>query len=140
MTDESTTPYPAELARRTVEALGRRDLDTALSVCAPDTVYESENLGTRFVGAAAIRGFFEEFGAPYEETEMLIEENRCLGNGVTLIMAVARGRLVGSSGHVPFRFAMVSVWVEDKIMRFAKRYTDIDEARAAAARLAGERV
>jgi hypothetical protein len=34
---------------------------------------------------------------------------------------------------------MVSVWVEDKIMRFAKTHTDIDEARAAAARLAGER-
>jgi ketosteroid isomerase-like protein len=140
MPEEPKTLDPAELARRTVEAFSRGDLHTALSVCAPDTVYESDNLGTRVEGVAAIRGFFEDFLASYEEGEgeILIKENRNLGNGVTLTVALARGRPVGSSGHVPFRFATVSVWVEDKITRFTT-YTDIDEARTAAERLAEER-
>jgi ketosteroid isomerase-like protein len=136
--EESTTPPDlAEVARRFFEAANRRDFDAVMSFFASDAVWESENLGT-FEGRSAIRGLWEDMTVVYDEIDSLIEENRNLGNGVTLAVTVARGRPVGSSGHVPFRFATVSVWVEDKITRFTT-YTDIDQARAAAGRLAQER-
>ena len=49
-----------------------------------------------------------------------------------------RGRPAGSSGFVEFRYASVSTWT-DGIIERVTTYTDIDEARAAAKRLAEER-
>jgi hypothetical protein len=40
-------------------------------------------------------------------------------------------------GHVQLRYAQISVWVESVAVR-TTNYTDIDEARAAAERLAEE--
>src|SRR5436190_6585502 len=130
--EESTTPDLAELARKAIDTVSRGDLDTALSLFAPDAVLESRNLGV-FEGVAAIRGFFEDWLASYDEYAGLIEEDRSLGNGVTLTVALSTGRPVGSSGQVPFRNAAVGVWVEDKIVRLTL-YANIDEARAAAER------
>jgi ketosteroid isomerase-like protein len=138
MPEESTPSDLVVRAQRVAEATNRGDLNAILSVFAADAVYESENLGTRLQGVAAIRGFFEDWFASYEEFEIVNEELLDLGNGVTFSVGVMRGRPVGSSGHVPFRVASVAVWVEGKVMRF-KTYTDVDAARAAAERLAQER-
>jgi len=62
-----------------------------------------------------------------------------LGNGVTLEVNVQKGRPLGSTGEVHLRYAGVAVWVDARVKRFTA-YTDIDEARAAAERLAAERV
>ena len=137
MTEKSTSPELTELVRRQFEAVNRRDFDAVMSFFAPHAVWESTYLEAS-EGVAAISGVFEDLLAPYEEFEMLIEENRDLGNGVTLTGGVARGRLVGSSGHVQRRYAFVTTWAEGVIERL-KMYTDIDEARAAAERLAEER-
>jgi ketosteroid isomerase-like protein len=136
--EESPTRDLTVLRRRVWEAANRGDHYAFLSVCAADAVYESENLGTRLEGVAAIRSFFEDWIGSYEEMETLNEEFLDLGNGVTFSVALSKGRPVGSTGYIPFRYAVVSVWVEAKIKRFTT-YTDIDEARAAAERLAQER-
>jgi hypothetical protein len=47
-------------------------------------------------------------------------------------------RPAGSNGHVRLRYAAVSVWREGVIVR-TTNYSDIDEARAAAERLAETR-
>jgi len=49
-----------------------------------------------------------------------------------------RGRLAGSSGSVELRYAGVSTWADGLIERVTT-YLDINEARAAAERLAEER-
>lgn len=53
-------------------------------------------------------------------------------------MTVAKGRLVGSSADVRFRFASVVLWTEGLVERVTN-YMDIDEALAAAQGLADER-
>jgi ketosteroid isomerase-like protein len=89
-------------------------------------------------GPAAIRGFFEDWVAAYDEFEMEAEEILDLGNEITFIVFRQDARLAGSHARVQFRYASVSEWAEGFIVR-ATNYTDIDEARAAAARLAEER-
>jgi ketosteroid isomerase-like protein len=133
------TPDLVELARRSVEALNRRDLDTAQRVYGPNSVWDNSafGLGTN-EGRTAIRGLLEDWLSPYEELHIEIEENLDLGNGVVLGVAVQKGRLRGSTGHLEVRYAVVIVFVGGIVER-TQGYTDIDEARAAAGRLAEER-
>jgi hypothetical protein len=89
---------------------------------------------------ARVRGsiFFEDWIAAYEEFEIDAEEILGLGNGVTFAVFNQRGRPVGSSGEVRVRSASVTVWAEGLVERVTN-YPDIDEARAAAERLAESR-
>jgi hypothetical protein len=57
---------------------------------------------------------------------------------VTLAIAHMSGRPVGSSAQVQLEYASVAEWT-DGLMARVTQYTDIDEARAAAERLAQER-
>jgi ketosteroid isomerase-like protein len=138
MSKESTTPDLVELTRRFIETGNRRDLDAGMSFCAPESVWESMGMATSFRGVAAIRGFFEDFIDVYEEYRIEPEEILDLGNGVTFSVIVQQGRPVGSTAHVQMRFAAVTTWVDGLIERNTN-YTDIDEARAGAERLAEER-
>jgi ketosteroid isomerase-like protein len=139
MPEESTTPDLEELRQRTAEAVSRGDIDEVLSPVAPDAVWDDSALGLgTHEGLAAIRQHLEDWIGSYEEYEVVGEEFRELGNGVTFSVAVARGRPVGSTGYVQFRFATTSVWVAGRLKRYTA-YTDIDEGRAAAERLAEER-
>jgi len=63
-----------ELQKRLTEAANRRDLDAVMSFYAPDALWESRPLGTSFAGAAAIRGFHEDWLAAYEEYEGQTED------------------------------------------------------------------
>ena len=130
------TPDLVERVRGLVGAIDRCDVDTFVSFLAPDAVLEAA-VG-RFEGVGAIRGFIEDWLANYEEFAVTLEEVRDLGNGVTFSVIRQQGRLVGSSGHVQLRHAAVDVWVDGVIARVITG-PDIDEARAAAERLAGER-
>jgi ketosteroid isomerase-like protein len=94
-------------------------------------------MGT-FEGQAAVRGFMEDWFASYEEWELQMVEVQDLGSAVTFGVLIQKGRPVGSSGEVELRFGTVNVWEDGKIARITN-YTDIDEARAAAERLAQER-
>jgi ketosteroid isomerase-like protein len=140
MSQESTTPAPEEAARRLREAVSRRDLDAVLAAYAPDAVWDVSLLGMQrvFEGREAIRGAYEDLLAPYEGLELAAQEFRDLGNGVTLAVNLARGRLRGSSRFVEGHTASVATWANGLIER-STTYPDIDEARAAAERLAKER-
>jgi ketosteroid isomerase-like protein len=110
MSEESTTPDPVELTRSLSEAVNRCDLDAAMSLYAPDAVWESPPLGTRFEGLPAIRGFPEDWLSAYDEFWAEPEEIldlglrliwRCVGRGpdaqmeFTIVYPVRDGRIFG---------------------------------------------
>jgi hypothetical protein len=138
MPKESTTPDLMELGSRFLEAANRRDLDSMVSLFAPDAVLENMGALGTFEGVAAIRGFWQDWFASYEELRVEREEILSLGNGVTFSVVNQKARLVGSSNEIRHRNAVVAIGVEGLIERVVF-YTDIDEARAAAERLAEER-
>ena len=138
MPERSTTPDPIELSRRFLEAASCLDFDAMVSFYAPDAVWEGRASGMTFEGRTAIRGFWEDWFASYEELRLEQEEDLDLGNGVVFAVIMQMARLVGSSGYVRYRHALVAIWVEGLIVRVTM-YSDIDEARVAAERLAEER-
>jgi ketosteroid isomerase-like protein len=139
MPEESTTPDLVERVRRSIQAGNDRDIDWALTFYAPDAVWDMSpwGMGT-FEGMEAIRGFFEDWLGAYEEYAMEAEEIVDLGNGVSFAVLLQEGRLVGSSGEVQLRYASAGLWANG-LMTSVTNYRDIDEARAAAERLAQER-
>jgi ketosteroid isomerase-like protein len=137
MPEESTTPDLVELSRQAFEAVIRRDFGALEGFYAPDAIYRGAQIGT-FEGTAAIRGLFEDMLSPYEEFHGEIEEIVDLGNGVVFGVYAANGRPDGSSGVIQVRLASVLIW-HDGVIERQTAYTDIDEARAAAERLAQER-
>ena len=138
MTEESTTPDLVGLVRRLNEAINRRDIDAVESFYAQDAVCVGTELAA-FEGAAAIRGFYEDAYRSYDDLHFEIEEITDLGDGVTFVVLIITGHLVGSSGQeLRTRFGIAGAWSEGVIEREA-RYMDIDAARAAAERLAEER-
>jgi ketosteroid isomerase-like protein len=140
MPEESATPNVVELTRRLDEAANRRDVDAMMSFYAPDAAVESVGLGTSFEGRTAIRGFWEDMTVAYEEFEWRSEEILDLGNGVGFGVVRASGRPAGGTGRIELRIATVAVWEEGLIVRGTTYgYSDIDQARAAAERLAKER-
>jgi ketosteroid isomerase-like protein len=138
MSERSTTSDLVELGSRFLEAANRRDFDAMLSFFHPDAVWEGMALRTTLEGVAAIRGFWQDWLVSYEEFWLEPEEMLDLGNGVGFGVVMLKGRPVGSSGYVQLRYASVSEWVDGLIVR-AMFYIDIEEARAAAERLAEER-
>jgi ketosteroid isomerase-like protein len=141
VSEESTTPDLEEAGRRLREALNRGDLDAAVAMYAPDAVWDVSLLGLHEVweGREAIRGALEDLIAPYEDLEVVAEEFHDLGSGVTLAVFLARSRLRGSIRFVESRrSASVTLWTNGLVER-STTYPDIDEARAAAERLAQER-
>ena len=139
MSEESTTPDLAELVRRYVEAAGSGDLDAMMSFYASDAVWDlaAAGLGTH-EGSAAIRGFLEDWSASFEDLEVELEDVVDLGNGVVLVVNRLKGRPAGSTGDVQLQQAWIQAWRETLVVRQTS-YLDIDQARAAAERLAKER-
>jgi ketosteroid isomerase-like protein len=134
MPDESTTPDLMERIRVIFEAIPRRDWDAILAFYAPDAVWQSPGVG-KFEGHAAMRGIWDDWSGLYEDWRVDLDEGHDLGNGVVLASVTMRGRLSGSGGEVRERAAWVYEWVDGLIERVTA-HSDIDEARAAAERLA----
>jgi len=135
MPEESTTPDLVALARRSIEA---ESIEAAVSFYAPDAVWDASPWGMGvFEGQAAVRSFFEDWSRSYTEIEWEAEEIRDLGNEVTFAVIVQKARVVGSSASAQLRYAAVAEW-RDALIVHNTTYTDIDEARAAAERLAQE--
>jgi ketosteroid isomerase-like protein len=137
MPEESTTPDLIELARTAVEAGNRRDFDAAMSYFGPDSVWEGW-MGTTFTGREAIRGNLEDVVGSFEEFAMEPEELLELGGRVVLAVVLQSVRMAGSGDEWQDRVAFVSEWANGLIVRVTI-HPDIDEARAAAERLAEER-
>jgi ketosteroid isomerase-like protein len=139
MPEESTTPDLVERWQKTAEAHARSDFQTMMRFFAPDAVWDASSAGVgNFEGAAAIRSFLEEWIGAYEEYEYNQEEGQDLGNGVLFVVATLGGRPAGSGGRVQERWGYTVTWTEGMIARVVGR-ADIDNARAAAERLAEER-
>jgi ketosteroid isomerase-like protein len=139
MLEESTTPDLVELGHRTLEALNQGDFDAVMGVWGPDPVWDLSPMGLGvYEGRAAIRAFFEDWIGAYEEYEIKAEEILDLGSGITFAVAIQKGRPVGSDGHLQWRYASITQWVEGMAVRVTN-YGGIDEARATAERLAEER-
>ena len=140
MSEESTSADLVEFTRRSVAAANRGDFDALLRGYAPDVVWDLNPLGGlgTFEGHPAIRGFLEDWHANYEELEIAPEEILDLGNGVVFAAGRQNARPAHSTGYVQMHHGNVGVWVEGLLVRIT-HYNDIDEARAAAERLAEER-
>ena len=138
MPKKSTTPDLVELVRRRLDAVNRGDVDEMTSFFASDAVWHSSPMGMEvYEGREAIRRFFADWWGLYDMSGAEAEEILDLGNGVTFAVLILKGHLVGS-GDVRLRYAVVTVWVVGAVARDTN-YTDIDEARAAAERLAESR-
>ena len=135
MSKDFTTPDPVELVRKQLEALDRGDFDGVMSNVAEDGVLDGR--ADLIEGRAAIRGFVDEWFSAYEELDYELEEVSDLGGGVVFAVVIQDGRLVGSAGRIRQREGWVYLWVGGSIARLTT--SDVDQARAAAERLAQER-
>ena len=139
MSEESTTPDLVGLTSRQLEAANRGDLDAFMSVFAPDAAYDAsrDGLGV-YEGRLAIRGLIGGWWDAFEDFRLTPEEFVDFGNGVGFAVLRHDGRPAGSTGYVDTRQAYVFVSVAGLVAKMTV-YPDIDEARAAAQRLAEER-
>jgi ketosteroid isomerase-like protein len=110
-----------------------------VSFYAPDSVWDVSAMGMGvYEGVTVIRRELEQWINAYQQFEIEVEEVRDLGNGVILSVTHQGGHPLGSSGYLQMRFATVTVWRGGMIARVTP-YPDVDQARAAAERLAEER-
>jgi hypothetical protein len=138
MPEEPTTPDLTNLTRELVEAQG---VEATMRFFGPTSVYDLSVVGLEvFEGDSAIRGFLEDWLSSYDETADEAEEVTEFGNGVVLAVIRGQGRPAGSptDAQVHARRSAVALW-EDNLIARVIIYLDIDEARAAAERLAEER-
>jgi ketosteroid isomerase-like protein len=137
--EEPTTPDLVELTQRGFEAANRRDLRAVLRLFGPDGVWDMSPMGMgTSEGASAIREFMEVWWGAYDEYRIEPEEIVDLGNGIIFAAVNQGGRPVGSSGSVALRYGSVTSW-SNRLIERVTNYSDLDEARAAAERLAQER-
>jgi ketosteroid isomerase-like protein len=140
MSGESTTPDLAERLLQGLEAVNRRDPDALLSVHAPDAVWDFSQRGVgTFEGSAAIRGFLTDYFDSFDDLVYVLEQTHVLDNGVVLTVVSQQARPVGVAGHVHTREGWVFSFSTDGMIVRLSTYEDIQQARAAAERLAEER-
>ncbi len=139
MPEESTTPDPVELTREFFATATRQDIDAVMRFYARDAVWDLSGAGIgSFEGVAAIRDFVRELVGHWQDHHHEVQEVLDLGHGVVFAIEREDGQLVGSDCYVEQLGGWVFLWTEGKIRR-GMGYLDIDEARAAAERLAEER-
>jgi hypothetical protein len=72
------------LIRRGIEAGNRREYDRAVTLFAPDAVWDGPTVGGNvWEGREAIRDFLGDWIGAYEDFRQEVEEFRDFGNGVT---------------------------------------------------------
>ncbi len=139
MTEESSTPDVVALTRAFCRAGGR--VEEEMSFYGPNPVYDVSPMGIGvFQGRTAIRRFLEDWMSSYEGYGEDVEEIVDFGNGIAFAAVRESGRPTGSTidTRTHSTYGFVVVWIDGKIARMTA-YPDIDEARAAAERLAEER-
>jgi ketosteroid isomerase-like protein len=125
-----------ECIRLSFAAANRSDWDAVMGFFAPEAVWEVPGLQA-FEGQDAIRGFLEDLVGVYQDADIEVEDLLDLGGGIAFVTATLDGRLAGSTAHNRVRFGATYRWVQGLIVHIAS-YSDIDEARATAERLAEE--
>ncbi len=138
MSEESTTRDVVELTRLAFEAANQRDIDRVMSFFAPDVVYQGRT-GELYEDRAAIRASFDDWFGSFAELHFEVEEFVVLDDAVVLAVVTQEGRPVGVDGQVHQREGWAFYWSADGLIVRLTTHADIDEARAAAERLAQER-
>ena len=139
MAEESTTPDPVARTRRAWETADAADFDGMMSHFGSHPIWDMSSMGLGvYQGVTAVRRFFEDWRGAYEEYATKPEAIVEASDGMTFAVSLQNGRPVGSVGQVTIHYAAVVLWTRGLIERVTI-YTDIDEARAAAERLAQER-
>lgn len=136
MPEEATTRDPVERTRLAFEAVNQRDLDAVMSFFAPNGVLDGRAARGLYEGRAAIRGFLDDWFGSFAELRMEVEELVVLDARVLLAVVKQEGRPVGVDGQVRQREGWAICWSADGLLVRLTTHTDIDEARAAAERLA----
>jgi ketosteroid isomerase-like protein len=138
MSEESTTP---DLVTLTQELGNAKGVDATMPFYGADAMYDMSRVGLgTFEGRAAIRRFLGDWLSSYQETEDEMQETIDRGNGIVFARVRETGRPSGSpdQSRVHAVYGFVFVWTDGKVARVTV-YTDVDEARAAAERLAESR-
>ena len=107
----------------------------------PDPIYDVSPMGIRvFQGRAAIRHFLADWMGSYDGYQEDMQEVIDFGNGIAFAAVRESGRPTGGTvdNRTHSTYGFVIVWIDGKIARITA-YPDINEARAAAERVAGER-
>ena len=139
MSQEPTTPDPAELSRGLFASVSRTDLDALLHLHADDAVWDLSDAGFGALeGVAAIRSFLADWFGAFEDYRVDLEEAVDFGDGVIFVVVNATGRPVGMDASVEQRRGWAVVWRSGKVARAAS-YLDLGQARAAAERFAEDR-
>jgi ketosteroid isomerase-like protein len=141
MSEQSTTPDLVELMRRGYEVLSAGDLEDALRLLTNDAVVDmTRTVGVVVHGRDALRAFQEDWFAGYDEVAYTAEEIVDAGNGVALVRVLQTARPKGTAGHVTQREPNVLITEDGRVVRMIiYPESELDEARAAAKRLAKER-
>jgi hypothetical protein len=137
--EEPTTPDLVELTRSVYAHLNSRDLDAIVGLMGPTSVWDASrwDLGIH-TGPDAIRRFFEDWFGGLAEYGVRIEEIQDLGNGVVYVVQMAH-RAATERAYLELGAACVYQWMEHThTLARMTLYSDDDEARAAAQRLAEE--
>ena len=110
-----------------------------MSFFGPDSVWDVMpwGLGTH-AGLVAIRDSLEGWIGGFDEYQVVVEQMLDFGNGVVCVIATQYAHSASSRAQLQLRYAPVFVWDQGVIARVT-HHRDIDEARAAAERLAEER-
>jgi limonene-1,2-epoxide hydrolase len=139
MSEKSVTPDLAERVHAFFVVANRGNLRASMAFFADDAVYDNSpyGLGT-YAGRSKIAEFTADWFSSYEGVAFSVEEVVDLGCGVVFALVRQDARVLESSARVELRYAAVIEWAGELILRWTA-YTDIDEARAAAERLAEER-
>jgi ketosteroid isomerase-like protein len=138
MPEEPTTPDVVELTRLAFEAVNQRDIDAVMSFFAPDALFDGRGPDL-FEGRAAIRRSLDDWFGSFAELRFEVEELVVLDDGVVLAVVYQEGRPVGVDGLVHQREGWAICWSADGLLLRLTTHADIDEARAAAERLAESR-
>jgi ketosteroid isomerase-like protein len=128
-----------ELTRRAYAALNSRDFEALMEIFGPDSVWDVSRWGLGIhAGTDAIRRFLGDWFETLDEYEVQIEEMLDLGSGVIYAEVLQIARPAGSGYSLHLRSAPVFVWAAGVVARLTL-YPEINEARAAAKRLAASR-
>ena len=124
MSDESTTSDLVEVVTGLFEAADRGDWGAVVAPYAADVIWESED--------------WEEWARTFEDFRIEVESVVDLGAGVVCAVYRQQGHMAGSNALLTANAVLVYEWQDGIIVRVFT-YADLDEARAAAERLAEER-
>ena len=139
MREKPTARDLLELSRPMIEADTFDEWATfAEQIYAPNAVWNTGGHMGRLEGRDAIVAFVRDYWLMCDDDHHYVEESVDLGDGVIWGIIREHGRIKGSDTYIEARWAFVSLLDDGQCVRFAG-YTDLDEGRAAAERLADER-